>query len=337
MTDLAGTTRACIYCKQARPFTDEHLFPKGLGGDDRRFMLKNLVCGYCNTTVFSKLEASFMRASPVALARIFMQKVKGSGRDAIVPRLDTVSTTAFIPGQGEVEAEMQAEGTATTLLQILFLGDGKCSLTGSDESHIPKFVGALRLVLDHTVILVRKVTTASNPSFIVTSYLRQSNRYIVGGSRTVPRPPDVCIWHEQFPTIGQEQRIQRHPTLFRRTAGQLVLRTHLNSDVCALLSEARAALDTFDDEQHIASTTVENPSMLFSMSMDTDAFGRVLTKIGLNLVAHLFGEGYMRDSAFDTAKAAVLGTMTDGAMYESVDETDSLRNSSTGSPRIVTR
>ena len=268
MTKLAGTARTCIYCKQARPFTDEHLFPKGLGGDDRRFMLKNLVCGYCNTTVFSKLEASFMRASPVALARIFMQKVKGSGRDAIVPRLDTVSTTAFIPGQGEVEAEMQAEGTATTLLQILFLGDGKCSLTGSDESHIPKFIGALRRALDHTVILVRKVTPARNPSFIVTSYVRQSNRYIVGGSRTVPRPPDVCIWHEQFPTIGQEQRIQRHPTLFRRTAGQLVLRTHLNSDVCALLSEARAALDALDDEQHWAAAGFMDALLRWKMKLE---------------------------------------------------------------------
>ncbi|MEF2250249.1 HNH endonuclease [Ralstonia solanacearum] len=31
------TKRMCIYCNIDRPFTDEHVFPAGLGGDDRRY------------------------------------------------------------------------------------------------------------------------------------------------------------------------------------------------------------------------------------------------------------------------------------------------------------
>lgn len=63
----------CIYCNKLRPFTDEHIFPAGLGGDDRNFLLKNLVCGFCNSYFAKNLELTFMRSSEAALSRIFHQ------------------------------------------------------------------------------------------------------------------------------------------------------------------------------------------------------------------------------------------------------------------------
>ncbi|QUP54739.1 hypothetical protein GO998_13865 [Ralstonia syzygii] len=64
------TKRTCLYCNVASPFTDEHVFPAGLGGDDRRYLLKNLVCEHCNTGIFSKLEGRFMRSSTVAIGNM---------------------------------------------------------------------------------------------------------------------------------------------------------------------------------------------------------------------------------------------------------------------------
>ncbi|HDR9088561.1 TPA: hypothetical protein QDB10_004502 [Burkholderia vietnamiensis] len=308
------------------------MFPKGLGGDDRRFMLKDMVCGHCNTEVFSKLEASFMRSSPVAIARIHLQKIKGNGRDAIIPRFDTKSTTVVSPEHGEVEAEMQAEGVAIILPQLLLLGDDKCAITGSDESTVSSFLETLRRHLDGVVSLVRKVTSSDGASFNVTVHEYMDNQYFEQRICTASKPPRICIWHEHFPVTDQNQRPRRHPTLYRRTAGQVVLRTNVDSDARHLLTVARAALESLREIPTPRSTQIENPSMLFSMSMDMDAFGRVLTKIGLNLVAHSFGEDYIRHAAFVMTKAAVLGDTQDGIQYETSESNPTLKTAFSGVP-----
>jgi hypothetical protein len=53
-------------------------------------MLKDCVCGECNTKVFSKLEVKFLRSSPVAIARLFHQKrTRGRGGKTGAPTLNT--------------------------------------------------------------------------------------------------------------------------------------------------------------------------------------------------------------------------------------------------------
>lgn len=61
MTDDAAT---CMYYGGPGPFTDEHVVPASIGGDDRTWMLRGCVCGGCNTAVFSPLELKFARSSP---------------------------------------------------------------------------------------------------------------------------------------------------------------------------------------------------------------------------------------------------------------------------------
>jgi len=62
-------TKSCIYCGLRRRCNAEHVFPAGLGGDDKSFMLYNMVCEECNSVTFSKIEAAFMHSSPEAFAR----------------------------------------------------------------------------------------------------------------------------------------------------------------------------------------------------------------------------------------------------------------------------
>lgn len=325
--------RPCIYCNTVRPFTDEHMFPKGLGGDDRRFMLREMVCGRCNTDVFSKLEASFMRSSPAAIARVFLQKPKGSGNDAIVPKFDTKSTTVVTPDYGEVEAEMLAEGVAHVLPQLLFTGGNNCACLGGDESAIPLLVSTLRECLGETLSLICKTTTENGPRYDVTICDYQDGRYSVRSSTIAAKPPKIGIWHEQFPVFEGTQRPNRHPTLYTRTAGQVVLRTGDDAVPCELLTSARAALKPLGEAPVPAPNAIQNPSMLFTMSVDMDAYSRVLAKIGLNLVAHSFGEEYIRHPAFDNAKAAVLGKTRDGVQFRSSDSDKSLGFAFSGLPR----
>ncbi|MFM0645277.1 HNH endonuclease, partial [Paraburkholderia bryophila] len=149
--------RSCIYCGKVRAFTDEHVFPAGLGGDDNRFLLCGLVCGHCNTEIFSKLELRFMRSSPAAIARIFLQPTgRGRGKKASIPSIDTRSTTIFTERYGAVEAEVMASGKAALLMQLLFHGGGKVSYTGGAPEEAVDFLETVASTLGDSVFLVHK-------------------------------------------------------------------------------------------------------------------------------------------------------------------------------------
>lgn len=101
---LASRTRkpvenvTCIYCSSLGPFTDEHVVPAGLGGDDRDWLLKGVVCAVCNTKVFSPLETKVMRSSPLAMARLFLQsRSRDRGAKTAAPSIQRRSATSMIP------------------------------------------------------------------------------------------------------------------------------------------------------------------------------------------------------------------------------------------------
>jgi len=82
-----GKWMTCIYCPSEGPFSDEHVIPAGLGGDDVHWLLKDCVCRVCNTEIFSKLETKFLRISPMAIARLFVQPQTRSGTPSVQPTI----------------------------------------------------------------------------------------------------------------------------------------------------------------------------------------------------------------------------------------------------------
>lgn len=301
------TPRTCIYCNQERPFTDEHVFPAGLGGDDRRFLLKNLVCGHCNTEVFSKMETRFMRASPVAIARIFLQsRGRGKGKKASIPTIDTCTTTVVLGDQSPVEAEILAGGKPVPLMQLLFLGDGNIEFAGGDHADAANFFVALEQIIGDELFLVQKQPTSGTNVFRVETLVWQQNSYKTIACESVVKPPKLCLWCEPLDPAPKSEKSIRPPTLYQRTAGQIVLRLPRSEDPTPLIAEARKAIKKLKGYDLPGYTSVENPLVHVSMSMQLDDYERVLAKIGLNLVAHVFGESYIRHHAFNKTKRAIL-------------------------------
>lgn len=100
----------CIYCTSAGPFSAEHMIPAGLGADDKRFLLRDMVCKVCNTNVFSTLELEWLRNSPTAIARIFMQekgRQRGSKRQS--PKLGAGQKVVITPEGYTAEADSATE------------------------------------------------------------------------------------------------------------------------------------------------------------------------------------------------------------------------------------
>jgi len=304
--------RPCIYCNEVRPFTNEHVFPAGLGGDDSRYLLKDLVCGYCNTDVFSKLEARFMRSSPAAIGRIFLQKHgRGKGKKASIPTIDTTTTTVLLPERGLVEAEVGASGKTVALLQLLFSNEGHVQLAGGDHAPVASFMNALASVLTEKVSLVSKRTNDNRTIYSVEALEWDGNAYNVAGTDILDKPPAGCVWRE--PLILLTQNVvedARKPTLYQRIAGQIVLRVPEGPGAASMLGKARKAVEKLEGVTPDF-TPVPNPIVAMSFSMQMNDFGRILAKIGVNLVAHLYGERYVRHHAFKNIKRMIL---TDSAI-----------------------
>lgn len=297
-------TLGCIYCGKYGPYTDEHVFPAGLGGDDRRFLLKKMVCVDCNTNVFSKLEAKFMRESPIALARVFLQEHgRGKGKKAEPPKFDPEKNTIIDPETGRrLEAELQAGGVPVLLPQIV-MASGQLGCTGSDAPSIRKFLDQLTGLLSDEVKIVEKLKQEGSAGYMVTTLNWIDGAYVPSNSMCFPKPPIVCIWIE---SLSRSVNFDAEARLFLRSAGQVVLRVDEIKRAFEWLTFGRKSLSALIEKDLPASKTVEQPSMHLGMNVDLDAYSRVLAKIGMNFAIHAYGENYCRHSAFDDIKRQIV-------------------------------
>ena len=59
-------TIACIYCRQVREPTREHVLPRSLGGD----LVRPILCKDCNSRRLSPLDQALAERSFVSLSRV---------------------------------------------------------------------------------------------------------------------------------------------------------------------------------------------------------------------------------------------------------------------------
>lgn len=301
-------TTTCIYCDEPGPFSDEHVFPAGLGGDDGRYLLKGLVCRSCNSGVFSKQEVVVARRGPEAIARLFLQpEGRGSGKKASIPSLQAGVTTLIDPKTQLVyEATLLAGGTPVVLPQVLFVGN-QLTLTGSAAEGINALLHSLNATLQDELCLIRKDANAAKANYLVQHYRWRNDDYALERSESLEIPPKLGIWREDLrvpesPVPGARYFVR----LFRRPEGQLVLRVSPDIDVDLHISVLRQDLPKLKVPDDLPVKSIERPSMHLGMSVDVTALPRVLAKIGVNFLCHEFGDRYVRHPAFDEVKRAIL-------------------------------
>lgn len=301
-------TTTCIYCDGPGPFSDEHVFPAGLGGDDSRYLLKDLVCKNCNSGVFSKPELVVARRGPEALARLFLQpEGRGSGKKASIPSLQTEVTTFIDPETRLVyEATLLAGGTPLVLPQVVFAGN-RLGLTGPSVEGIDALLHCLKTTLQDEVCLIRKDAKAAKSEYLVQHYRWCNDSYELERSESCEKPPKPGIWREDLGVpespVPEARYVAR---LFRRPEGQLVLRVLPDIDVGLHISVLRQELPNLRVSADVPAESVERPSMHLGLSFDVSALPRVLAKIGVNFLCHEFGDRYVRHPSFDEVKRAIL-------------------------------
>lgn len=298
----------CVYCGGSGPFNREHVFPAGVGGDDDRFVLENLVCEECNTKIFSPLELQFMRNSPVALARIFFQQLgRGKGQKASVPSLQTHTTTVVDPDDAIfLEAELSAGGTPQVLPQFIF--DDGCKLgirfRAGDVSAASAFSKTMRALLTDPLTLVKKNSGSKAKRYRMTEWEWGSNGIVEGATRFARKPVMNGIWIETLGSSSTSGNVKNCPRLFQRPRGQVVLRVDDEGCIVSMIEELKSLLSatTFDMTE---GKSIEHPDMNLAFSMQIDIMERVLAKIGVNFAIYEFGGSFVSHAAFASVKEAV--------------------------------
>ncbi len=298
----------CVYCGGSGPFNREHVFPAGLGGDDERFVLEDLVCEECNTKVFSPLELQFMRNSPAALSRIFFQPLgRGKGKKASASSLQTNKTTVVDPNDNILlEAELMAGGKPCVLPQFIF--DDSCELgikfRASDVSAASAFGDAVRELLADGLTLIRKNSVSKAKRYQMTEWKWGSGGLVEGATTFERQPATNGVWIETLGSSSNPGVVKDHPRLFRRSRGQVVLRVDDEDHIVPLMQKLQSLLSaaTFGAAE---GKTIDRPDMNLGFSMQIDVMERVLAKIGVNFAIYEFGGDFVSHEAFAPAKEAI--------------------------------
>jgi hypothetical protein len=299
--DVSG----CIYCGEVRPFSDEHVFCAGLGGDDKTCMLRKLVCSVCNAEIFSPLEAAFMRSSPESFARVFLQprgrdrKKKSKG-----PTFQPESVRTYLDDSGAVEAELR-QGGQLVLLPQFKLFEGHLRGQGSQQVELRLFVAELtELLALETLPVVTKSGAPGRTQYMTTRYHWTGTQYVLGGRATSLKPPQRCIWRD---LKGEPGHTDPAPTIFQRSGGQVVLRSSSDvaSNFLAILRAHMAELATAAETARIE-TEVQGAPVNVQLKVDIEARERVFAKLGVNMAAFVLGEGVVRHPSFGPIKTSIL-------------------------------
>lgn len=226
--------KQCIYCNSDGPFTEEHVFPAGMGGDDRRYLLIDTVCGRCNY-IFSKFETSLMRRSVVALARIFLQP-HGRKRGQ-PPEIETLETQVIDSNGRPIESGHN--GSRIEILAQLIFIDDQIETTATDKKSLQSFLESLsKLFIDEKLLVIQPLTKKKPKRFEVSTYKLSARDYELQTKEVVAVPPKKGIWISYGAHLNKQN--EPAPTrIFLRSKGGIVLKTHDCSAVGRILGSVK--------------------------------------------------------------------------------------------------
>ena len=297
-------SNGCIYCGEAGPFTDEHVISAGLGGDDKAWMLRDCVCGTCNSKRFSALETHLLKQSHVSIARLFMQK---STRDrntppSLQPRSsyyrDPVSNLLLV-------VEFKAGGESEVLPQVVLDSQiDRVAITGTPGKALDEFLDALQAHrAGFALIQKRGPRTFYSAKAVWTGSSFETEEWLVH-----KKPPENGVWLEELALLTTQSVREIPPTsIHRRAKGQMVCRA---TDLAAALKFLSVVCENFEElrsESGLARPQKDDqPTIHLRLSIDDEKVQRAIVKIGLNLVAFIGGAPLARLHEFDEAVGYVL-------------------------------
>lgn len=302
----ADPSPLCIYCGRPGPFSDEHVICAGLGADDDRFLLVDMVCRHCNTNVFSNLEREVLRSSPIAIGRSFMQPHgRDRGKHTTAPGIQARKKQMISSSGYPDEVDFGPHSKPIVLPQLKMVGEKEFKSSAENMDDLRSFVFFLaNLFQNDQVICVRKRGPEHELRYEVITMLRSGKTFTQADpSNFQDKPPRGCLWLERYD--GADARgVNPLATIFSSRKGETILKTSSETVENALNFFACAAEQFSFEVQE--TKDIENPVISVQMTVTIGVMERVLAKIGVNLLAFYLGKEYVSNPRFQGVKDSIL-------------------------------
>lgn len=275
----------------------------GMGGDDGRWLLKDVVCGICNTDVFSPMETKVMRASPLAIARLFRQtRSRKRGKKTAAPSIHAPLSYFDDPQSGLLlEQELGGGGQSRVWPQVNFVPPERMTVSATDAASANELVSDLGHLAD-LLTVCEKIRDGFEVWYRLTLLRWDGVAYEPGEIDSVAAPPRDAIWMEPLEHPETETAGTLTARVFRRAKGPMTCRADGVDSVAGLLTLIRHNHAKLVVPADAASISTDTPNIHLRQIMDPAAYDRVLVKIGVNVCAHLFGDEAVRTPAFARAR-----------------------------------
>lgn len=292
----------CIYCSKPNQFTDEHVFPAGMGGDDQNYLISKGVCGHCNTKVFSAFEATLMRRSLIALARAIHQPKSRNGKNSTY---DPIEANIVHEDGRELESSYTEGFRAEVLPQLIYNGETIDS-AAANKKDLYQFIDELiDFFQAETIILTEKKSQKGKTKFILHSYNLYGSTYKLSEKRGVDKPPKHCLWIQH--ASSKQDGSVKSPRIYRRAKGQIVVKASDFSKIGTMLFRVRSTLPTILQDSLQVNAKEHAPPMItttcLGWSSDCD---RAIAKIGINFIAYQEGLETARHPSLSPIKNFIL-------------------------------
>lgn len=300
-------SKLCVYCNKSNDFNGEHVFPASLGGDDRRYMLTDCVCSYCNSK-FSELELELARRSPIALGRIGNQEnSRDRGSKPNPPKMEVRSSYILDLENNQLLEVVVGAKFSSEIVPQAIIHDEKVNYTADDAKKLDLFISKAKILIKSETMTTVKKNGSEN--YEVISYKRINGKYVLSEQSTELRAPKVsALWIASVSesTGGSEfSTIPIHPRFVLHGGKSINYKALNTSDLCSDLDKFYNFISHYTGDNP-KEGEIQNPLVKVSMSFDMPKMLRAMVKIGLNLLTFCAGANYLRHEAFQKAKAFVL-------------------------------
>ncbi|WP_442513934.1 hypothetical protein [Pseudomonas promysalinigenes] len=305
-TQTTAPSPVCIYCEGPGPFTDEHVISAGLGADDDRYLLVDMVCKRCNTDVLGKLELEVLRCSPIAIGRAFMQphgrdRGKRTAAPGIQARRKQMASTSGYPH----EVDFGRHAQPIVLPQLKITGEKTYDSAAAGPDELRSFLMSLSTLLQGTqVTCIRKRGPEHELRYETITMLRSDKTFTQAAESSFEAtPPRAGLWLERYDATDAAGQTPA-ATIFQNLNKGIVLKTSSATVEDALNFLAHAVEQFSFDTQETVDT--EGPIISVEMTVTVGAMERVIAKIGINLLAYYLGRDYVTDPGLQQVKDSIL-------------------------------
>ena len=293
---LGGKSVRCIYCREDKPFTDEHVLTRAFAGQGENWTLNDIVCGDCNAA-FSVCERAWTSSPGVAEARIYHGPA-GRKRKGQSYRVHPAGHVYMIQEDDPIAYEAEVlDGLEPRLRpQIVWTGHDLIA-TSPDIENAPRLFTAYNKFNQNLELTVykRPNTTKSNRFLIATLGSAPGKRFpsIVGYQW---RDQPAFAWLDPFPV-----RPSRQPFFCRASVDQDD-RLRIRADN---IETAVLFLQDIQNKESIGTGAREfapGYKVHFEFLHDQPKMNRAIAKTSFNLAIKLLGADFMSHSSFDACR-----------------------------------